>query len=173
MTPRLAVPRPRRAAGPCRADRLRLVRISTLTPASPAIAAARLANSRGVSVLPGRGQLARQVAALPRMRPRSTAARAAERLIVHLEGRHRPGRRSRGGGIAGLVASGVELRERSAPPRPPAPGRRVACRGRKRRAPDPFLSRQQTSAVATSQKVAARSPTRLDERQPRRARAGP
>jgi hypothetical protein len=50
-------------------------RISTRTPASLAIAAQRLANSRGVSMLPG--SLARSRARLldsPRMRPRVTAS---------------------------------------------------------------------------------------------------
>ena len=92
-------------------------RISTAAPPPPAIVAARAANSRGVSVLPGSlAELAREVAALAQHptsgHQRVDSRQALRRRVGHTRHRDRATRWRRRRWIARLVAGAVELGER-------------------------------------------------------------
>ena len=154
--------RPMPSASICRSSR-----ISTEAPPAAAIAAARVANSRGVSVLPG--SLASSRARLlhsPRSRPRPTAASMRGWLsgdvsssggttIVRLRRRRRL--------IAGLVDARAELGEREALGDRLREAGEIDVAGRIRQAgpqqePEPRdapLPRRERAAVATRRAAAA------------------
>ena len=140
---------------------------STATPASPAIAAARTANSRGVSVLPGSlASLARQVAALAehpsandsRQSPRFAASSPSAATTVQAGGRQ--GRRAPvscscpPSNSASVSPSAIACAMSAVPVATDASGAQHECRARRSGADAPTARRPSPACARSAPNIA-------------------